>query len=231
MYMCKIPAVFSICLALFMSIFSSETYAQSAVSERIQNEISVSSFSYDGLPDGSTYLDVGNARLQQERTAMLILLSWGLGSLAAGSGVALSGTSKYRDFALMNAGWGAVNAGIAALALAGADTYTAATSFETILKDEQFFNRILAVNSGLNVAYVSVGFSMNYLGQSTRTRQFGSAVMLQGAFLMAFDAWLLWNSSERLSRLAAYPATIQIPAAENGWGSAVAHGLGISIGF
>ncbi|MFW6347887.1 MAG: DUF6992 family protein, partial [Cyclonatronaceae bacterium] len=191
----KIPGALLIWLALLINIFPSQTHAQSSAFERVQSEKSASSLFYDELPGSSSYLEVGNARLQQERTAMLILLSWGLGSLAAGSGVALSGTEKYQDFALMNAGWGAVNAGIAAFALAGADSYTAATSFETVLKDEQFFNRILAINSGLNVAYVSVGFSMNYLGQSSRTRQFGSAVMLQGAFLMAFDAWLLWNSS------------------------------------
>lgn len=176
------------------------------------------------------FVDIGIERLDQERTAMLLLLGWGLGSLAAGSAAALT-TSKYRDFALMNAGWGAVNAGIAAFALAGADSYTAATSFETVLNDEQFFNRILAVNSGLNVAYISVGFSMNYLGQKSRTRQFGSAVMVQGAFLFAFDAWLLWNSSERLSRLAAYPANLQLQSFESGWGEMMGYGIGIAVGF
>lgn len=175
------------------------------------------------------YLTIGAERLQQERTAMLILLSWGLGSIAGGAALGYA-NKDYRDFALMNAGWGAVNAGIAGFALAGADTYTATTSLQTILQDEQFFNRILAINSGLNVAYVSVGFSMNYLGQSSRTRQFGSAVMVQGAFLMAFDAWLLWNSSDRLDRLSVFPAQIEVSSLGHA-GTTAIQGLGLSIGF
>lgn len=225
-----IVAACLICLAILTTGFFSEVGAQIAGSGLISESQSVRPLFYDDASPESAYLNIGLERLQQERTAMLILLGWGLSSLAAGSAVALSNES-YRNFALMNAGWGAVNAGIAAFALAGADTYTTATSFETILKDEHLFNRILAINSGLNVAYVSVGFSMNYLGQSSRTRQFGSAVMVQGAFLMAFDAWLLWNSSDRLSRLAVYPTQLQLSAQDTGWAETAAYGLGLSIGF
>lgn len=183
----------------------------------------------DDSENVNDYLNLGAERLQQERTAMLILLSWGLGSIAGGAALGYA-NKDIRDFALMNAGWGAVNAGIAAFALAGADTYTASTSLQTILQDEQFFNRILAINSGLNVAYVSVGFSMNYLGQTSRTRQFGSAVMIQGAFLMAFDAWLLWNSSDRLDRLSVFPAQIEVSSLGQA-GTTAIQGLGFSIGF
>lgn len=222
-----------LCFVLLLSAFFSEAAAQSAGTSR--NAPHLSAYAADQNDDepraASGFVSIGQERLTQERTAMLILLGWGLSSLTAGATFAAAGNKSYRDFALMNAGWGAVNAGIAAFALAGADTYTAATGFETILRDEQFFNRILAINSGLNVAYLSVGFSMNYLGQSSRTQQFGAAVMLQGAFLMAFDAWLLWNSSDRLSRLAVYPTQMQLSAQHTGWAETVAYGLGLSIGF
>ncbi|MCH8568570.1 MAG: hypothetical protein LAT67_09915 [Balneolales bacterium] len=156
--------------------------------------------------DFTTYLRMSQLRLEQERQAMLILLGWGSLNLLAGSLMAANGYK--RDFNLMNAGWGAVNAGIAAFALISADTFSASASFEEVLRDEMFFNRILAVNSGLNAGYIASGFLMNYLGSSSRIRQFGSSVMVQGAFLMGFDAWLLWNSSSRLRELAAFPTSI-----------------------
>lgn len=222
-----------LCFFFLLSASFSEAAAQSAGTsgDALPLPTYATAQSDDELRATSGFVSIGQERLIQERTAMLILLGWGLSSLTAGTTFAAAGNKSYRDFAVMNAGWGAVNAGIAAFALAGADTYTAATGFETILRDEQFFNRILAVNSGLNVAYISVGFSMNYLGQSSRIRQFGAAVMLQGAFLMAFDACLLWNSSDRLSRLAVYPTQMQLSAQDTGWTETVAYGLGLSIGF
>ncbi|MCH8556246.1 MAG: hypothetical protein LAT84_00430 [Balneolia bacterium] len=138
---------------------------------------------------------------------MIILLGWGALNVLAGSALALG--EEYRDFGIMTAGWGAVNAGIATFALFGSDVYTTSTSFETVLRDEQLFNRILAINTGLNAGYMGVGFTMNYLGNSSRTRQFGTAVMAQGAFLMAFDLWLLTSSNSRLRELAVLPSSFQ----------------------
>lgn len=174
------------------------------------------------------WLQTGQERLTQERLAMLILLGWGGANLIGGSALAFS-SEGLRDFGLMTAGWGLVNAGIAAFALANADSYTAGVSFETVMRDEMLFNRILAVNSGLNAGYIATGFTMNYLGSSSRLRQFGSAVMVQGAFLMAFDAWLLWNSSARLNRLSAMPDTF-LTALPDG-SMQLFHGLTLSFGF
>jgi len=154
------------------------------------------------------YTAIGMERLGQQQRAMRILLGWGSANLIAGG--ALATQQDYRDFGYMTAGWGIVNAAIAAFSLLGNESYSRETSYETILKDEAFFNRILAINSGLNVAYISVGFAMNNLGDSSRVQQFGTAVMIQGAFLLGFDTWLLVNSSRRLGDLAAYPSNEQV---------------------
>lgn len=170
--------------------------------------LSDSYFSSEPISEGSSaYLETGFDRLAQERQAMIILLGWGALNVLAGSALALG--EEYRDFGIMTAGWGAVNAGIATFALFGSDVYTTSTSFETVLRDEQLFNRILAINTGLNAGYMGVGFTMNYLGNSSRTRQFGTAVMAQGAFLMAFDLWLLTSSNSRLRELAVLPSSFQ----------------------
>lgn len=159
---------------------------------------------------------------------MLILLGWGGVNVLGGSALAL-GSSEYRDFGLMTAGWGLVNAAIAGFALAGAETYTLGASFESVMRDELFFNRILAINSGLNAGYIATGFTMNYLGNSSRVRQFGSAVMVQGAFLMAFDAWLLLNSTSRLNRLSAMPDTFLTTLPDGS--TQLIQGLTLSFGF
>jgi hypothetical protein len=137
-------------------------------------------------------------RLSQQQSAMAVLLGWGLVNVAAGAAIAAS-SPGYRDFGYMTAGWGLVNAGIAAFSLySGPPFDPASVSIAEYLRDEQLFNRILAVNSGLNVAYIGVGASMARWGSSSRIRQFGSAIIIQGAFLMAFDALLLWHSAARL---------------------------------
>ncbi|MCA1801581.1 MAG: hypothetical protein LC662_03880 [Rhodothermaceae bacterium] len=137
-------------------------------------------------------------RLSQQYSAMAVLLGWGLVNMAAGTAVSL-GSRDYRNFGYMTAGWGLVNAGIAAFSLySGPPFDPASVTIADYLRDEQLFNRILAMNSGLNVAYIGVGASMARWGSSSRIRQFGSAIIFQGAFLMAFDAFLLWHSTARL---------------------------------
>lgn len=155
-----------------------------------------------------TFLDIGLDRLNQQNTAMWLLLGWGGLNIAGGSVMALNNT--YKDFGIMSAGWGVVNAAIATFALIGTQTYTDITTFSEVLKDEQFFNRILAVNSGLNAGYIAGGISMNYFGKTNRIKQFGTAVAVQGVFLMAFDAWLLLSSNARLNALAIYPEMVTI---------------------
>jgi hypothetical protein len=51
-----------------------------------------------------------------------------------------------------------------------------------------------ALNTGLDVAYVTAGALMLYLGERPETRSdwlsgMGIAVLVQGAALLAFDAW------------------------------------------
>lgn len=149
--------------------------------------------SADRTPD-----QIYHHRLTQQQSAMAVLLGWGLVNVAAGAAISMS-SPGYRDFGYMTAGWGLVNAGIAAFSLySGPPFDPASVTTAEYLRDEQLFNRILAVNSGLNVAYIGVGASMARWGSSSRIRQFGSAIIIQGAFLMAFDAFMIWHSSARL---------------------------------
>ncbi|AXJ01304.1 hypothetical protein CYPRO_2054 [Cyclonatronum proteinivorum] len=214
---------------LLLTLLFLPTEAFPQLQSQIPSDLSLPEISAEAAETNpNPWFPLGQERLSQENLAMLILLGWGGLNVLGGSALAL-GSADYRDFGLMTAGWGLVNAAIAGFALAGADTYTAAVSFDSVLRDEMLFNRILAINSGLNAGYIATGFTMNYLGSTSRVRQFGSAFMVQGAFLMAFDAWLLWHSTDRLSRLSALPDTF-LTALPDG-STQLIHGLTLSFGF
>ncbi len=57
------------------------------------------------------------------------------------------------------------------------------------------------MNAGLNVSYITAGLLLQHYGNESRTRQFGSAVAIQGAFLLAFDSYLLYRSTRFLGRV------------------------------
>lgn len=131
----------------------------------------------------------------EERQAMYILLGWS-GLSLAGSG--LLAANGYKHQAVMHASWAVINAGIAGMALLSAKPELA--DLQSYLVAEKSFNQILAINTGLDVAYVSTGLLMNYWGKSTRTQEFGTAVAIQGGFLLIFDAVLFWRSNMRLNQ-------------------------------
>ena len=144
------------------------------------------------------YLD----RQLQMRRNKHILLGWGAANVA--SGLALYATD-YRDFGVMNASWGAINAGIALLAMRGATDPDTAPSYADMLREEQQFNRIVALNTGLDVGYMIAGLWMMTDGRDSMVRQYGTSIVVQGAFLFAYDLWLTVESTRYLNRLTIAP--------------------------
>jgi len=179
------------------------------------------------LKNDTSWLDIGYQRLTQQERAMWILLGWGSLNLIGGSVLAIN--RNHRDFYTMMAGWGLVNAGIAGFALLNPDIYDATTSFSQVLRDEQLFNRILAINSGLNIGYMATGFCMMYMGKTSRIRQFGTAIIIQGAFLAIFDTILLLNSIDRINYLSLIPFHFETytPIPINQWIT----GMGVRLSF
>lgn len=125
-------------------------------------------------------------------TGMKVLGSWGAANLAGGGiGWAMAkGSNKY--FYQMSTFWGAVNFGIATLG------YTAArkkmnqslTATES-LKAQKKLENIFLINSGLDLVYTGAGLYMKTRGNNKHNETlqgYGSAVMLQGIFLLIFDS-------------------------------------------
>lgn len=144
-------------------------------------------------------------KLEDDNASMKILTYWGLVS-TIGGGMLMFGDQN--DFGLMTASWGIINAalGINALYFTQNQEHT----YEDILRDEILFNRIIAINSALNVSYILGGIALNHLNDSPRLNSYGNAIIIQGAFLLVFDSILLLNSSRRLNRLISLKEAVTI---------------------
>ncbi|MFO8029242.1 MAG: hypothetical protein R6U28_05235 [Cyclonatronaceae bacterium] len=143
--------------------------------------------------------DINMERERFERRAMTTLMAWGAANTAAGTALLFT---DWNDGGLMTLSWGAINAGIAFFSLRGLNRLDPGNSgLDEFLRREQRFQRIVAVNAGLNVSYITAGLMMGQYGNQSRTRQFGTAVAVQGAFLLAFDSYLLYRSTRYLDRV------------------------------
>ncbi len=135
-------------------------------------------------------------RLQINKIGMLTLGSWALGNIGTGAVMMgnTSGSNKYLH--QMNLYWNVVN-----LALAGFGYYSATTSgpasfdLAASVKEHYSMEKILLFNAGLDVAYIVAGLYLLERAKNTGQRPdlykgFGQSVMLQGGFLLLFDAAL-----------------------------------------
>lgn len=109
------------------------------------------------------------------------LAIWSVGGVAVG--VAIGGLSAdpwLRSFGAMHAGWCAVNLAIALPGL------LRPKPIDDLAKLREF----LALNLGLNVAYIGIGGTMMTLGRGS-IHAFGAAIVVNGLALLALDAWLM----------------------------------------
>lgn len=137
-------------------------------------------------------LDYNRARLKRGVEAMTALTVWGgLNTLAGAIGWPLSKDTQWQAFHGMNLGWGTVNLAIAIPSLVrnlAADP--AEYTLVQTLKAEQSLQISLIVNLGLDVAYLTAGallWERGDFGGDPLLTGFGQSLIIQGAFLLAFD--------------------------------------------
>lgn len=137
--------------------------------------------------------DYNQSRLNKQKTGMLVLGGWAAVNIAGGLALANRNEGPDKYFHLMNAGWNGVN-----LAIAGFGYYSAMStdpsSFDlwASINEQHKFQKILLCNAGLDIGYMAGGL---YLMEKSKTaiknqdqlKGFGRSIILQGAFLFAFD--------------------------------------------
>ncbi|HPR32851.1 MAG TPA: hypothetical protein PLK12_12175 [Prolixibacteraceae bacterium] len=128
-----------------------------------------------------------------QNTGMGILGGWALANMVTGAygWAAETGSQKY--FHQMNLFWNTVNLSIAGIALwnnASSDPMLLlpAAALEQQLKTE----KILLINTALDIGYIGTGFLLQHLGaknseRSDLLRGYGQSLVVQGAFLFVFD--------------------------------------------
>lgn len=125
---------------------------------------------------------------------MLILGGWAAANLIIGGYGWSKTTGQEKYFHQMNFMWNVVNLSIAGFALYSNAHYSLATlSISEVLAKHLNTERVLLINAALlDVGYSGTGFLLrHYSGNSDKfyslLKGYGNSLILQGAFLLAFD--------------------------------------------
>ena len=155
--------------------------------------------------DPGFLLEYNTERLALNRNGMGVLLGWSLLNIGVGTAGHFTSSGRWQAFHQGNAAWNTVNLAIAGLSLwslQGVDPGSFGL-LETIQESEKF-QKFLLPNIGLDVAYMTAGGWLWERGRrvgSARQEGFGQALVLQGAFLLVFDAVLWWQSLDLTQEL------------------------------
>lgn len=140
-------------------------------------------------------MDLNQGRLKVQTTGMWVLSGWSVANIAYG-GIAASQTGgSTRYFHRMNLYWNVVNLGIAAPALIGSlkQRNNLPTTLDESIEELHGLEKTLLFNAGLDAAYMMGGLYLLERAKNTpdkhdRFKGFGQSIVLQGGFLMLFDA-------------------------------------------
>lgn len=121
---------------------------------------------------------------------MLILGSWAVANMVWGGIGASQTTGQTKAFHQMNIYWNSVNLVIAGFGYWQATKETLGTDFWATMEAQHGIEKVLLLNGALDLAYMAGGLYMKERGlrkDNPRLIGFGKSVILQGAFLLAFD--------------------------------------------
>lgn len=141
----------------------------------------------------SDLYDFNQARLERQRISMMVLGGWAVGNIAVGASLYGSRQGEDRYFHLMNMGWGIVNLGLATAGyISAVKTDPASFDMYQSVQAQHSLQKIFLLNAGLDVGYMLGGLYLMERSKRTekkpeRLKGFGKSIILQGAFLFAFD--------------------------------------------
>lgn len=130
-------------------------------------------------------------RATLHRNNMYVLGAWAGANILQGSISAGNATGSDHYFHQMNAYWNIANLVIATTGLWAAKKQLAGPhSFERNLKEQHQMEKIIALNAGLDIAYITTGLYLKERGNrlnKDQTLGYGNSLLLQGGFLLVFD--------------------------------------------
>jgi len=154
--------------------------------------------------------DFNQSRKQITKTGMLVLGSWAVGNMAV-SGLLMPGASGSRYyFHQMNVFWNVVNLGLAGFGFYNAlQMDPSGAGVSSTVSEYYSLQKTLLFNAGLDLAYVAGGLYLlerakNNESRENQFRGYGRSIILQGAFLLAFDVALFFVLDSRSDQLLPY---------------------------
>jgi hypothetical protein len=142
---------------------------------------------------------INQTRLDYNLKGMLILGTWAMVNLILGALASFRTSGQTQAFLQMNAYWNVVNLGIAGFGFWQA-TQVAALNFWEVLVAQQQIEKVLLFNAALDLGYMAIGLLLIERGrrlEKQRWMGFGKSILLQGAFLLLFDA-ILYGFQQQL---------------------------------
>lgn len=134
---------------------------------------------------------LSHQRIKLMQNNMYVLGAWASANIIQGTISASNTQGSEKAFHQMNAYWNTVNFAIAGVGLLGIrKQMKRAYGLASNLKEQQKLEKILLLNSGLDLAYIATGLYLKEKGirlNNTRNEGFGNSLLLQGAFLLVFD--------------------------------------------
>ncbi len=141
----------------------------------------------------TSYTDFAHKSLTTQNIGMYTLGGWAVANIATGAYGWANFSNDRQYFSQMNLMWNVVNLSIAGFALYN----NSQLDFLSMSTDEMLSNhikteKILLVNSALDLGYIGTGFLLRYLSKSANKypdllRGYGNSLILQGGFLLVFD--------------------------------------------
>jgi hypothetical protein len=134
-------------------------------------------------------------RTRIQKNSMIALAGWSAANIIV-SGIATDTRNKeMRYFHQMNVMWGGINLAIAGLGYWGASKEKINNPvLAEVLKHQNRIEKTYLINAGLDVVYVGAGLLMNKTSYNQKSpekfRGYGNSIMLQGGFLLIYDAIL-----------------------------------------
>lgn len=134
--------------------------------------------------------------LKFNNAGMYVLGSWAIINISTGAYGWAKGSGENKYFHQMNLFWNTVNLSIAGIALYNNfNTNIMDLSSEEMMNKHKYIEKLLLINGGLDLIYMGTGSLLRHISKNKTERKnllkgYGNSLILQGGFLLVFDAVL-----------------------------------------
>lgn len=148
---------------------------------------------YNGFSQQTTLSTFEQQRINYNKKGMALLGGWSAANIIVSAFAGKTGNQQTHYFHNMNVMWNSVNLALATVSYISASKETTNNlTLTNVLNHQNKTEKLFLFNAGLDVAYITGGFYLKEKGNSkvnpSKLKGYGNAVVVQGGFLLLFDA-------------------------------------------